>query len=88
MNIQQITQAIRKIVEQGHSRISVSLRDGTSVEVSLGEDNAPLTFQDEDGAVTFRIGGKPRTTPILLEDIVVIQASRELQFPQPSDGQM
>lgn len=53
MNIQQITQAIRKIVEQGHSRISVSLRDGTSVEVSLGEDNAPLTFQDEDGAVTF-----------------------------------
>lgn len=77
MNIRQITQAIRKLDAEGHVRMWVALRDGTGVEVPLGEDNAALTFQDKDGAVIFRIGGKPRTTAIRLEDIVAIRASHD-----------
>ncbi len=77
MNIGQIGQAIGKLDAQGHVRMWVALRDGTGVEVPLGEDNAALTFSDNDGAVTFRTGGKPRTTAILLDDIVAIRVSRE-----------
>lgn len=77
MNVQQITQAIGRLDAQGHVRMWVALRDNTGVELPLGEDNAALTFQDKDGAVTFRIGGKPRTTAIRLEDIVAIRATRE-----------
>lgn len=77
MNIRQITQAINGLDAQGHARIWIALRDGEGVEVPLGEDNAALTFDDKDGAVTFSIGGKPRTTAIRLEDIDAIRASGE-----------
>ena len=77
MSIPQITQAIRRLDAQGHVRMWVALRDGTGFEVPLGEDNAELSFRDDNGSVTFRIGGKPRTTAIRLEDIVAIRTPRE-----------
>lgn len=76
MDIERVTSAVRELAELGRDRFEVVLRDGTSVVVPMGLDNVALTFGDQDGWVTFRVGGKPRTAPIRLEEIVWVRDVR------------